>query len=368
MNAVSIRTAVIRGALVLVIAIPASAQFSSLQDHNIGKDLFEKETFGGNGRTCLTCHSKATGTVSPQDAQKRFVQNRFDPLFLLDGSDDGKGVGVRRMLTEATVLVTLPLPGNVSLADDPTARTVTLRRAIPSTLNTPALDPKLMLDGREPNLESQANSAIRDHAQATTTPSATQLGAIAAFQRSNEAFFSSSGLRSFAQGGPPPTLPLGQTDSEKRGRRFFEDIFDPTDLRLGSCAGCHSGPMLNQTNQFLPFAPPGTRFQSVGVSELNPARNPVRTFQFRNPDGSVTQVASPDPGRALITGDPRDANQFKISSLWGVRRTAPYFHDNSARTLEDLVDHYATFFKIVANLELTLQDKADIVAYLKLLD
>ena len=33
-----------------------------------GQQLFERETFGGNGRTCLTCHSRDTGTISPQDA------------------------------------------------------------------------------------------------------------------------------------------------------------------------------------------------------------------------------------------------------------------------------------------------------------
>jgi hypothetical protein len=29
-----------------------------------GKKPFEKETFGGNGRTCRTCHSKDTGTLT----------------------------------------------------------------------------------------------------------------------------------------------------------------------------------------------------------------------------------------------------------------------------------------------------------------
>src|ERR1051326_169830 len=38
-----------------------------------GKHLFERETFGGNGRTCLSCHSLSTGTVSPEDAQQRFI-------------------------------------------------------------------------------------------------------------------------------------------------------------------------------------------------------------------------------------------------------------------------------------------------------
>ena len=86
-----------------------------------GKRLFERETFDGNGRTCSTCHTSATGTVSPSDARKRFKANRHDPLFLHDGSDDGHGNGISRMLSDATVLVEVPLPPNVTLADDPAA-------------------------------------------------------------------------------------------------------------------------------------------------------------------------------------------------------------------------------------------------------
>jgi cytochrome c peroxidase len=90
-------------------------------------------------------------------------------------------------------------------------------------------------------------------------------------------------------------------------------------------------------------------------------------------------VVTPDPGRALITGVGFDAtpdqilqnvNAFKISQLRGIRRTAPYFHDNSAKTLEDVAAHYAQFFKAVTGgaLVLTAQDQADIVAFMKLLD
>lgn len=32
-----------------------------------GKRLFEDATFGGNGRTCDTCHSGKTSTLSPED-------------------------------------------------------------------------------------------------------------------------------------------------------------------------------------------------------------------------------------------------------------------------------------------------------------
>ena len=95
-----------------------------------GEQLFERETFGGNGRTCATCHSAKTGTISPEDARRRFYEDEDDPLFLHDGSDDGKGNGVERMLADATILVEIPLPPNVHLANDPSARSVTVRRGV----------------------------------------------------------------------------------------------------------------------------------------------------------------------------------------------------------------------------------------------
>ena len=140
---------------------PATAGADANRVKNLGKRLFEQETFGGNGRTCRTCHSVATGTVSPDDAAAQFAANPNDPLFRADGSDDGAGNGVTRMLLDATILMRIPLPNNVTLINDPTARTVTLRRGIPTTLNTPALDPVLMLDGRRPNLTGAG--ARRDH-------------------------------------------------------------------------------------------------------------------------------------------------------------------------------------------------------------
>lgn len=368
---------------VLIALITAGTPMMRGQSSNSseGKRLFEQETFGGNGRTCLTCHSKETGTVSPQDAQRRFIANRRDPLFVHDGSDDGRGNGVRRMLTEATILVEVPLPPNVSLADDPKARSVVLRRGIPATLNTPALDPVLMLDGREPNLVTQAGNAIRNHAQNKRFVSEAELRQIAGFELTDQ-FFSSPALRDFARGGPAPGPPPGRTESEKRGRLFFEDRPFKGNNKDGTCALCHSGPMLDRTNKFFPVPlPPGSRFQSVFVSELNVANNPVREFIFRNKDGSTTVVKSPDPGRALVTGDAQSpfadsVNAFKISSLRGVRLTAPYFHDNSARTLEDVMTHYKRFFSLITTppgggtpgVVLTPQDQADIVAYMKLLD
>jgi cytochrome c peroxidase len=270
---------------------------------------------------------------------------------LHDGSDDEFGHGVERMLREATILVRIDLPSNVSLADDPSERSVTVRRGIPTTLNTPALDPVLMFDGREPNLETQARNAVHNHAQSDFV-SNSEMRRIAAFEQTAE-FFSSPKVRRFARGGRPPGLPVGCTESEKRGRRFFVEGSSAKDRKLGLCSVCHGGPMLNQTNQFAPPPiRPGLRFQTVLVSELNAANNPVREFVFENADGSKTSIKSPDPGRALITGESQNkqfdnVNAFKIPTLWGVSRTAPYFHDNSAKTLEDVAAHYAKFFQIV---------------------
>src|SRR5688572_14835814 len=103
------------GAMVISLSSQERQPSISAASPKDGQQLFDHETFGGNGRTCLTCHSRETGTVSPQDAQLRFQQNPNDPLFFHDGSDDGQGNGATRMLADATILVTIALPPNVRL-------------------------------------------------------------------------------------------------------------------------------------------------------------------------------------------------------------------------------------------------------------
>ena len=324
-----------------------------------GKKLFEQETFGGNGRTCAACHGATTGTVSPADAQARFAANPNDALFRSIDSDDGAGSSYTKLLADATIRVTIPLPAGWHLAEDLSATSVTFRRAIPSTLNVPSFDAILMADGRNDNLQDQAHGAVNSHYQPGRQPTTAELDAIAAHQQTNK-FFTSSVLKDFANGiGPAPTLPPGTTASEIRGREWF------IDQPQGICSHCHSGAMLNQTNEFLaaPF-PPGTRFFTAFVSEFNKAGNPVRTFVDDN--GNVL-ATSPDPGRALISGNPLDTNFFRIPTLWGAAQTGPWFHDNSAKTLADLAQHYSDYFQIVLGVGLTAQEQADNIAYLKLL-
>jgi cytochrome c peroxidase len=325
-------------------------------------DLYTNETFGGNGRTCATCHPTGTGTFSPAEAQARYAADPNDPLFRALDSDDGSGSSYQRLLTHATVLVGISLPPNVKLSSDPEATSATFERGIPSTLDTPALDPVLMADGRAASLEDQAGGAILGHAQAPDAPADKAIAKIVEFE---EKLFSSKQLKAYAEGGPAPVLPEGSTDAEKRGRAWFD-----SSVPSGVCAHCHSGPMLNETNEFNVFSlPAGARFVTAFVSELNPGDLPAQTFLFTNDDGTTTTVTSPDPGRALITGKLSDVNFFKIPTVWNAKNTAPYFHDGSAQTLEELVHHYKNFFEVFTNggLVLSPQDEADIVAYVKLL-
>jgi Di-haem cytochrome c peroxidase len=359
---------------------PSSGDESPAATREEGRRLFRKETFGGNGRTCETCHSRRTGTLSPEDVQELLKTDPNNPLFLHDGLDNGAW-GASRITEHATIRIERPLPPHVRIAEDPSATSVVLLRGIPGTLNAPALDPVFMYDLRAVTLEDQALGAIHDHAQNTVEPTQEQLALIAEFQRTARRFFSSPVLEHFARGGPPPVLPPGRTTSEKRGRLMFvETPFTPGSTN-GICALCHTGPMLNQTSPFNLTAPPGARIANIGVSERNLLNLPVYTFLIDDGFGDVQAVRLPDPGIPLTNPRPPGvpppsirhpaffAGMFKIPSLWGVRKTAPYFHDNSAKTLEEVAAFYADLFATGPDfpVQLTAQDEADMVAFLKLL-
>ena len=53
--------------------------------------------------------------------------------------------------------------------------------------------------------------------------------------------------------------------------------------------------------------------------------------------------------------------QYRTTPLRGLLQHPPYFHDGSAETLLDVVDHYDRLF----GLGLTDAQKADLVEYLK---
>lgn len=351
-----------------------------------GRELFEHATFGGNGRTCATCHTKETGTLSPEQIREL---DRDNPIFRPIDSDDGVGHSYKRLLKSATIRVTLDLPPNIRLHDNPTAKKFTVNRSIP-TVNNSSLFPILMWDGRESNLATQALNAVHAHFQETREPTPLQLGRIATYEGT---LFTNNRIEKYAHGGAAPVLPEGHTASEKRGRAFFNAD--------GACGSCHSGPMLNVSNENNPLAPTGSLVNVVfagyqggmGFPQPEDSPNPVVMWDLDCPtndggafcdffcpvfgQGSVTNnvctMPMPDPGQAIPSGDPGNFLFFKTPSLWGVSKTSPYFHDNSANTLEDVMAHYDKFFQFLFGFGistqngLSAQEQKDLVAFVKLL-
>ena len=70
-----------------------------------------------------------------------------------------------------------------------------------------------------------------------------------------------------------------------------------------------------------------------------------------------------DLGRAMITGKCSDVGKLKGPFLRGLAARAPYFHNGGATTLLDAVNFYDQRF----NLNLSAQQKSDLVAFLKTL-
>jgi cytochrome c peroxidase len=63
---------------------------------------------------------------------------------------------------------------------------------------------------------------------------------------------------------------------------------------------------------------------------------------------------------------------FKTPTLRDIEYSAPYFHDGSATTLEEVIDHYVTGGVVKTNiapnmkaLALTADEKKDLIAFLK---
>jgi len=83
---------------------------------------------------------------------------------------------------------------------------------------------------------------------------------------------------------------------------------------------------------------------------------------------------NPDVGRFEVTKDPKDWGAFKTPTLREIAYTAPYMHDGSQKTLEDVVEFYdkgGAFNKNLDHdikpLKLTRDEKADLVAFLRAL-
>lgn len=123
---------------------------------------------------------------------------------------------------------------------------------------------------------------------------------------------------------------------EKAGLALFRD--------KGGCVACHVGP--NFTDE---------RFHNTGVA--------WRDGRFQ------------DDGRFTVTRNERERGAFKTPTLREVSRTAPYMHDGSLETLNDVVEFYSNGGRVNPNLDteirarsFTTDEKRALVAFLKSLD
>jgi cytochrome c peroxidase len=131
------------------------------------------------------------------------------------------------------------------------------------------------------------------------------------------------------------------SDAAKRGEVLFYSA-----PRAG-CYRCHSGPNLTDGE-----------FHNTGLYNLK--------GEFSYP--------KPNLGIYLQTHKAADVGRFRTPSLRNVALTAPYMHDGSVATLEDVLDHYAAGGRSHDNplkdsrmdpIELTPQNRLDLVAFLQ---
>lgn len=301
----------------------------------LGGVLFQTPPPTGNGRACSTCHlTDKNFTISPADIEKRFQKNPNDPLFRSIDADDFAN-DFTTVRTKGLFRVTVSLPPNVKLADDPTATAVKIFRSVPTVQNVKLTAP-FTQDGRELTLASQAKAATFEHGRPTQAPPDVAFDLIARFE---ERQFSSNAVKNVSNlidnNQTPP--PVGQDYDqplnalEQQGFAAFQ----------ANCTICHGGNARTEMTLF-PFP---TSFVTILVSERNRAGLQVRDYDVTASDGTVTRVRSADPGRMLITGQTADANFFDVTQLRGVGKTAPYFHDNSSPNLTDVLNHYNIVFQ-----------------------
>lgn len=70
-------------------------------------------------------------------------------------------------------------------------------------------------------------------------------------------------------------------------------------------------------------------------------KEPLFTDNSYRNNGLKTDTSLNDKGRAIITGDEKDLNTFKVPGLRNIAMTYPYMHDGRYRNLREVIAHYA---------------------------
>lgn len=218
-------------------------------------------------------------------------------------------------------------------------------------INTPtvfnaALNIKQFWNGRAETLEAQIDIVIQNPAEMGSTWPAV-VSKVAQDARYKTAFANAyqegvtketirDAIASFERSLLTPDAPFDKylrgdqsalTKTEKTGYLKFKQY---------GCVSCHQGVNVG-----------GNMFQKFGVMS--------DYFAGRS------KLTAADLGRYSITQRVEDKHVFKVPGLRNVALTAPYFHDASARTLEEAVD---IMFKYQLGRTASVEDKRAIVQFL----
>lgn len=151
------------------------------------------------------------------------------------------------------------------------------------------------------------------------------------------------------------------SDSAIRGEAlFFSERLE--------CHHCHSGLHLSDTVLHERNKLGETAFHNTGLYNID--------GKGGYPPGNT--------GIAEVTGRPEDMGRFRAPSLRNVAVTAPYMHDGSISTLDEVIDHYAAGGRTIASgpyagvgsanpykssfmsgFKLDARERADLIAFLK---
>ena len=153
------------------------------------------------------------------------------------------------------------------------------------------------------------------------------------------------------------------TASEERGRNLFF-------TEKAECFHCHGSFNFNDQLKHAGSRSVETPFHNTGLYNI---------------DG---KGGFPAPNRGIfeLTGKAEDMGAFRAQSLRNVAVTAPYMHDGSIATLEEVLDFYAAGGRhitsgplagdgrnnpyksdLISRIDLDAQEKADLIAFLKTL-
>ncbi len=172
-----------------------------------------------------------------------------------------------------------------------------------------------------------------------------------------------SGLTGNAQNNARASIARGQTIFNTRQftisgvRGLNGQAADPlgTTAFTGGCVTCHDSPNVGNHSVALPLD-----IGLTGPDIVNTDLYPRYTFQNI---ATGETIRTSDPGRALVTGKWADMSRFKGPILRGLAARAPYFHNGTSATLDDVVKFYDTRFHIGFD----AQDATDLANFLRAL-